>query len=77
MTKEEAKQELWATRNINTLSKVECDNLLNKIYDDLESRNCTNCKWYKNEVCVNDESRLCADFVSDRDICKLWESKVS
>ena len=37
MTKTEAKQKLWATGSINTLSKVECDNLLNEIYDDFKS----------------------------------------
>ena len=37
MTLKEAKQKLWATGSINTLSKVECDNLLNEVYDDFES----------------------------------------
>lgn len=37
MTLKEAKQKLWATGSINTLSKVECDNLLNEVYDDFAS----------------------------------------
>jgi len=37
------------------------------------SANCRNCKWHQDEVCVNDESRLVAEFVSVDDICKLWE----
>jgi len=40
-----------------------------------EERNCTNCKWYLDDVCVNGDARLCADFVNDSDICKLWENK--
>jgi len=46
------------------------------LYDTItryEERNCTNCEWYLNDVCVNREARLCADFVSDSDVCKLWE----
>ena len=37
MTLKEAKQKLWATGSITTLSTVECDNLLNEVYDDFES----------------------------------------
>ena len=36
MTREEAKKKLWATGNINSLSKVECDNILNLVYDDFK-----------------------------------------
>jgi hypothetical protein len=44
MTKKEAKQKLWACGNINTLSKVECDNILNEVFDDFESRTCESCR---------------------------------
>ena len=44
-------------------------------YKDAESRNCTNCKWAKNDVCTNPDSGLYANFVSDSDVCELWENK--
>lgn len=56
-------------------NKIVLRNNIDKIYDYFESRSCENCKWIKNEVCVNDESRLVADFVTSSDICKLWESR--
>jgi len=36
MTREEAKQKLWATGKVNTLSKVECDNIINELCDDFD-----------------------------------------
>lgn len=36
MTLEEAKQKLWATGKINTLSKVECNELLKEVYSDFK-----------------------------------------
>lgn len=49
MTREEAKQKLWATGSINTMSKVECDNILNEVYDDFENRTCESCKYWQYE----------------------------
>ena len=37
MNREEAKKKLWATGKINTLSKVECDKLIDEIYDDYDT----------------------------------------
>ncbi len=34
MTREESKKKLWNTGNINTLSKVECNALIDNIFDD-------------------------------------------
>ncbi len=48
MDRDEAKKGLWSTRNINTLSKVECNSILDAVYDDFESRTCENCKHYNN-----------------------------
>ena len=48
--------------------------IIDKIYDNFESRTCINCKWNRDGVCVNDESPLCADFVSDDYGCVLWEN---
>ena len=47
MTREEAKQKLWATGIINTMSKVECDNILNEVYDNFENRTCESCKLFR------------------------------
>ena len=53
----------------------EFDKFIDKIYDDFESRTCENCYWYSSEVCTNDESPLCADFVSEDYGCILFERK--
>ena len=45
MKLEKAKQKLWATAKINTLSKVECDHLIDEIYDDFKSRTCKHCRY--------------------------------
>lgn len=38
MTKEEAKQKLWPTGNINILSKVECDKILEETFNHFEEQ---------------------------------------
>ena len=45
------------------------------IFDEFENRTCDNCKWLKSEVCCNDESPLCADFVSDDFGCNKFKNK--
>lgn len=45
-----------------------------EIYD-AESGTCENCKHYQCEVCVNDESPLCADFVSNDFGCNKFEPR--
>lgn len=36
ITREEAKKKLWSSGSINTLSKVECDSIINEVFDSLE-----------------------------------------
>lgn len=38
---------------------------------------CENCKWFAlyEEVCTNDSSEHCADFVMVWDSCENWEKK--
>ena len=45
--------------------------------EEFDSRICKNCKWYLDEVCVNDESPLCADFVSETYGCVYFERKIN
>ena len=37
---------------------------LRKIYNDVESRTCSNCNFYQNEVCCNSDSLLCTEFTT-------------
>ena len=56
----------------NNLSTEDLAYIMQELYED---RDCTTCGWEYKEVCTNPDSRLCADFVSDSDICELWENK--
>ncbi len=49
VTRKESKKDLWACGNINTLSKVECDAIIDKIYNDLDFRTCNNCKEFRDD----------------------------
>ena len=73
MTREEANQKLWATRNINTLSKVECDNILNEVYEDFENRTCNNCKAKNCSIkrVLMELEEINPDYFS----CNDWEQK--
>lgn len=54
------------------------EELINKAIEELEAlqnRSCNNCKYNKDEVCCNDNSLLCADFVNENFCCNKWESK--
>jgi len=65
MTREEANRELFnemINRSKNVVIPMS-DTLIDKIYDDFESRTCENCEWERCGVCTNDESLLCADFI--------------
>lgn len=57
---------------------IKGQNLLIKAHEgyieDVMNRTCGNCKWCKDKVCCNDESPLCADFVSEDFGCNRWES---
>ena len=41
----------------------------------LQNRSCSNCKYYHDEVCCNDNSLLLADFVNENFCCNKWEVK--
>lgn len=43
--------------------------------EEIASRICENCKYYKDEVCCNDKCPLCADFVSEDFGCNKFEKK--
>ena len=49
--------------------------LVDKIYDDVDSRLCVNCKSHKDGVCVNDNSPLRWDFVDDAYGCVFFNRK--
>jgi len=53
--------------------KVKCMNVLIKTLK--EKSICKNCKWYQDEVCVNGDSPLCAEFVSEDFGCVLFGGK--
>lgn len=40
---------------------------------------CGTCRWFADdvEVCVNDRSAHCADFVGTNDSCAHWEEKAA
>jgi len=46
MTREKAKQLFIRNKNINTLSKINGIEIIDKIFDDFENRICRNCKWF-------------------------------
>ena len=69
MTRSKAKDIFLTNREYSTIIKV-----IDKIYDDFELRTCKNCRSYQdNQVCTNDTSPLCCDFVSSDYGCNLWE----
>jgi len=43
--------------------------------DKSESRTCSTCKWWQDEVCVNGDSPLCSDFTVAKFGCVLWETR--
>jgi len=64
---EEAKQRLWATGKINTLSKVECDHIIDEIYKDTpENIRCDGCI-HKPDIGENfkEECGTCSRFYAD------------
>lgn len=47
---------------------------IESIRDDFQNQTCTSCHYYQDEVCVNDESPLCADFPPKDFGCNKWET---
>ena len=91
MTIDEARDKLWVKRNINTLSKVECGEILKEVFDSFESRTCENCKHlgirlfqgkYKEDHWICNE-QIGYDICSDNDEpyviptfgCNEWKNK--
>ena len=59
MTREEAK------RDLTNPYEIRVRNIIDKIYDEFELKICENCSMLRDEVCVNDNSPMCCDFVSN------------
>lgn len=77
MTREEAMKKAYkealqisAGNSSDSLSR-----LIDKIYDDFDSRTCGNCEWGIDNVCTNDDTPLCADFVASTFGCNKFERK--
>jgi len=47
MTKEEAIECIWRNKGINTIGKVDATELIKKVFNDFEVRDCDNCKHYR------------------------------
>jgi len=60
------------TRTEALKSNLTIGQIIDQIYDDLESQICKNCEYYLHEVCCNDSSPLCADFVSETYGCNVF-----
>jgi len=60
MTREEIKEidYEWVNDEFPMLNRVEVEALIDKIYDDFESRTCENCKWSNDIVskCLNEKN---------------------
>lgn len=78
MKKEEAKAKLLIhAPSMKGLRKEMFVEVIDKIYDDFESRTCINCNYYVDypNVCCNSDSLLCSEFV-DKDFgCNKFERK--
>ena len=68
MTRDEAKQTFTVHTNGSDrfikIDKRTFDKFIDMIYDDIESRTCSNCNFYQKEVCCNSDSPLCTEFTS-------------
>ena len=76
MTREEAKRNkmsyAYLAIKLSPTDSKQLDNFIDRIYNDFESRTCKNCSWYLCEVCTNDESPLCTEFVSEDYSCVYY-----
>ena len=70
MTREIAKKVLFCDE-----CKRSNDKIVDKIFNYFENRTCSNCEYCIDEVCANDESPLCTDFISKDYGCILWKSR--
>lgn len=65
----------WENKGFATTYSTHELNLAIAELEALENRSCSNCKYYHDEVCCNDNSLLCADFVNENFCCNKWEPK--
>ena len=78
MTREEAKNTGWMQG-----SRKGLDNIIDAIYDDFESRTCSNCKHYHRRIktgsegfCNNSNNLECEYIYNDLEFgCNKWEQK--
>ena len=47
MDREEAKKKIWDNKSINTISKVECDLVIDEIFDEQEGKTCDYCIYFR------------------------------
>lgn len=74
MTREEA-EDFNKHKLVFRQSQIPFLKHIDKIYNDFETANCKNCKWLKDEVCVNADSLKCADYPDVEMMCNEWEKK--
>ncbi len=82
MNREEAGNSLVITAHseLGVICKVNAvDELIDKIYNDFESRICGNCEFYEkyNSVCCNGDSPLCSEVVDKNFGCNEFERKTN
>ena len=46
MDREKAKKQIWDNKSINTISKVECDEVIDQIFDALGESTCAYCMYF-------------------------------
>ena len=75
MTREELSKKIQSNQIVSDSSRDWMENLVSSIFNDFETANCKNCKWLKDEVCVNADSLKCADYPDVEMMCNEWEKK--
>ena len=53
MNREEAKKRIWENKSINTISKVECDAVIDDIFDDAKKKTCDYCMYFRHNRSIN------------------------
>ena len=75
MTREEIFDKIYDLTYQREIVEQEVHELLDEVIVDFEKRTCDNCKWHLGEVCTNDESPLCANFVHKDFGCNKFKRK--
>ncbi len=74
-----ALDDIIATKKLNGLIvKRYINDIFNPPIGDMEKnpKSCTYCDYCKDEICVNDDSLLCGEFVSSSSVCYLFVEKL-